>query len=237
MRFLHLQGILVFIFLSFCLIQMSCKKDKNNSLKTFDFIYAGTMVERDTISFHFKGPSNDIVTWYFGDGASSTDSAPRHRYTLPGTYQVTLVIKADSMHAIYTVNKTIIITAKFYAQITHNLRTQRIWHGFEQGSSGPGGVPYLPFSYTIDDTLAFVVITDDMIAIVNDPKLGLDSCTYGVTRIDTDAKILAFRLLGGSCNCFVFPDIINYYYGADSITMSGNYSGLHGWAGVYLKTP
>lgn len=43
-------------------------------------------------------------TWDFGDGESSTESAPQHTYEYPGWYNVTLTVLDDSdgAHSIVT---------------------------------------------------------------------------------------------------------------------------------------
>ncbi|MBQ9473735.1 MAG: gliding motility-associated C-terminal domain-containing protein [Bacteroidales bacterium] len=55
-----------------------------------DFITPSMGCAPDTIAFRNTG-RGDSFKWFFGDGATSTDTNPTHIYTSPGTYTVTLI--------------------------------------------------------------------------------------------------------------------------------------------------
>jgi len=46
-------------------------------------------------SFTNQSANGTAYTWDFGDGSTTTEAAPSHRYALPGEYRVTLVVTND----------------------------------------------------------------------------------------------------------------------------------------------
>ena len=60
----------------------------------------------------FTTPRQDPIqsrTWHFGDGATTTDPNPSHRYTQPGTYYPKLVVATD-----FGCNSTLVDTVRVY---------------------------------------------------------------------------------------------------------------------------
>ncbi|MGE3357211.1 MAG: PKD domain-containing protein [Acidimicrobiia bacterium] len=62
----------------------------------------------------------DSRLWSFGDGSTATDVAPRHRWTRPGTYTITLTIKkgAEERSTRQTIQVTAELVASFSAPAT-----------------------------------------------------------------------------------------------------------------------
>lgn len=60
---------------------------------------AAAFCNEGTVQFDNQTVSNDYITgyqWNFGDGGTSTDVHPKHRYATPGTYSVQLVVTTQS---------------------------------------------------------------------------------------------------------------------------------------------
>ncbi|WP_277926297.1 T9SS type B sorting domain-containing protein [Aestuariivivens sediminicola] len=64
-------------------------------LPTFD--YENTCFGDETVFKITSEDPFDSVLWDFGDGETSTEVAPRHTYTQPGDYMVTLSLTADGV--------------------------------------------------------------------------------------------------------------------------------------------
>lgn len=89
--------------------------------KPFASFAAGTTAFCDsgTVSFANNSFDTDIYLWDFGDGFTSTDSAPVHTYTTPGNYTVSLLatdtlmyLQDDTIQSAYiTVNVLPTVTA------------------------------------------------------------------------------------------------------------------------------
>ena len=55
------------------------------------------------VSFELRGLDKSLsFLWNFGDGSFSNDPAPRHTFTTPGTYDITLSVRAPSDGMIHT---------------------------------------------------------------------------------------------------------------------------------------
>ena len=70
------------------------------------------------------------VLWDFGDGSTSADLAPNHRYDQPGVYTITLIVNGPS--GADTLRKENYITVKDFADYpypTYNINepTQALW--------------------------------------------------------------------------------------------------------------
>ncbi len=71
-----------------------------------------------TISFANQSQNATAFAWDFGDGPSSTDNSPSHKYTAGGEYQVRLVARRDDQH--------IEATAKIKVEATVNVEPLKI---------------------------------------------------------------------------------------------------------------
>jgi hypothetical protein len=115
---------------------------------------------------------------------------------------------------------------------TSDMGGSRVWHG------PVDGVSYgTSFSYILVDTFSFVIVDDSNIKILNNVKLGIDSCTLKLSATDTAAKTLTFNTTKLSGSGFPIPYMVIYYYSAGSIYFGGNGTGISGWKGVQLRTP
>lgn len=70
------------------------------------------------------GQLTDYVrTWDFGDGETSTEENPEHRFTTPGSYLVTLSVSSNAGNTTTSASITIVLTAPTYP--TPSLKTQQ----------------------------------------------------------------------------------------------------------------
>jgi PKD repeat protein len=69
-----------------------------------------SVYEGETITFNNTSDDTESSEWDFGDGSSSTDDSPSHKFTAPGTYNVTLTAfskkKKKSSNAVSTIQVT-----------------------------------------------------------------------------------------------------------------------------------
>ena len=115
---------------------------------------------------------------------------------------------------------------------------KRNWHGWKEGNTSFSG--NTPYYYTIYDTFAIQVISEKRVEIVYCASLGLSNCFFQLDTINVATQTMILRYAGGEISTppgYSEPDTLTYYYGADSITMTGAGNGLHGSEIIFLKTP
>lgn len=97
--------------LIFALAIAGCKKESKNpkpeSPKQYDFSYSyidNSMYASHVVYYQFSFTSNitdsSTFAWDFGDGATSTEPAPKHLYKAKATYHVTLTVNGDKQNSI-----------------------------------------------------------------------------------------------------------------------------------------
>jgi hypothetical protein len=79
---------------------------------------ASTTVVNTPVTFTSTTEVAETWSWSFGDGATSTDENPTHTYTLPGTYEVTLVVSYGDCSDATTINVTVELTTGIAAATT-----------------------------------------------------------------------------------------------------------------------
>ncbi len=79
---------------------------------------ASTTVVNTPVTFTSTTEVAETWSWSFGDGATSTDENPTHTYTLPGTYEVTLVVSYGDCSDATTVNVTVELSTGIAAATT-----------------------------------------------------------------------------------------------------------------------
>jgi PKD repeat protein len=89
----------------------------------FDFTpSAPTQLDTITFNDHSSSPNGKIASWHwdFGDGTTSNDQNPTHRYAQDGAYKVALTV-TDSNNQMATLSKNVtVFTAKLAARRTIN---------------------------------------------------------------------------------------------------------------------
>ncbi len=95
----------VFIIFSIASLLMSCSKS-NEAIACFQLDKTTFDVD-ESITFKNCSYSNFRNTWSFGDGSSSLDSFPTHKYTQPGTYIVTLRSTSEGGVSTNAISQTI----------------------------------------------------------------------------------------------------------------------------------
>jgi PKD repeat protein len=95
--------------LSCILICVSCKKEL-----VVDFEITGITKVGETVNFINHSGNSYKYFWNFGDGSSSTEENPIHKYSMPGTYTVTLKI-TDANGSSSSVSKLVKITGTTYS--------------------------------------------------------------------------------------------------------------------------
>ena len=114
----------------------------------YSFTWAGVPLPGDSISFPLAYgllPGCSYL-WNFGDGSSSNDSFPYHRYADTGTYQVSLVVNNDTANI--AKGSVRILKDPLY---TYMAQGSKIWHRTET-QNYIGKTNY----YTFSDTAATV---------------------------------------------------------------------------------
>ena len=76
----------------------------------FSWYYANYSLLGSEISFNAVGVAETNYTWDFGDGTLGYDKYPVHRYTLSGTYTVTLITQFNDGGS-NTISQTLTITS------------------------------------------------------------------------------------------------------------------------------
>jgi hypothetical protein len=84
-----------------CIVNNDTSHKKSKSFfinPDYSFSWAGVPLPGDSVSFPLTYGilAGCSYLWHFGDGSSSTDSFPYHRYADTGSYQVSLVINNDT---------------------------------------------------------------------------------------------------------------------------------------------
>ncbi len=115
----------------------------SDSLSIPNFIYIKAPIARFRDSLHcsdrltrwFKDLSIDAKEWYwqFGDGSSSTDANPSHKYASPGQYFVTLTVKNDTCEHSLTQQVVVINEASNFTAEDTTVCKGRVVH-FEAAS-------------------------------------------------------------------------------------------------------
>src|SRR5690606_29224299 len=88
-----------------------------------DFSFSSVCKVSDSVSFlsSINGISPLMYQWDFGDGNTSIQPHPKHRYTTAGNYNATLIV-TDSVGCKDTVTKSVNVSA-FKADFTNTLPT------------------------------------------------------------------------------------------------------------------
>ena len=154
------------------------------------------------VSFTNSSPVYNSILWNFGDGATSTDTAPSHFYTLPGLFIAKLVITvpggcADSATKIirlrgpsgsfsYTpISGCDPLTVNFNA--TTNSTVNYVWD-FNNGDTRSSASPNMTYVYNLPGRYLPRLILEDG-AGCSIPVLGIDSISvYGVAA-QADATV------------------------------------------------
>ena len=90
-----LKYALAFVFI---VAVFSCTKEKNSAISyKFSFLETGTGGLH--VMFSSNAPAGSTFLWNFGDGTTSTESAPIHDYSFAGYYPVVMIINNDRAHA------------------------------------------------------------------------------------------------------------------------------------------
>ncbi len=78
------------------LVQYLDKKQAYKPVAAFSYVPSAPSV-KDTVTFQNLSTNSTSYLWNFGDGQTSTDVNPKHLYTMPGVYHVTLVAYNGSL--------------------------------------------------------------------------------------------------------------------------------------------
>jgi hypothetical protein len=100
-------------------LALSCKKEgfpvpPASTVPLFSYTvdnnsYAPALVSFTDTSIIPKTVGTVDYSWNFGDGTTSADSCPKHNYTSPGVYNVTLTIKTNISQEIVSITKQLTI--------------------------------------------------------------------------------------------------------------------------------
>jgi len=94
------------------LLLIGCSK---SVIPTAAFSYTGTKIAPAAITFINNSTNATSYSWAFGDGGTSTESAPAHTYTAAGSYTVTLTAKNGD--EVNTSSQTIVVTDPVYTKM------------------------------------------------------------------------------------------------------------------------
>ncbi len=123
-------------------------------------------------------------------------------------------------------------------RFTSKMGGVRIWHYlFHGATNGWGFGTSTPFSNTFTDTFALSILNETTIELPSNAKLGTENTLFYYFMYDTVANSIYYYANGVTSSTFAELTAIIYYPKGDSITISGTYYGLHGWAEQTFRTP
>jgi hypothetical protein len=178
----------LFILATLLLYLCSCQKGGNPPIISPEpvpkiqpeFKYEGDLLVLANIQFDtIQIPEGASLLWNFGDGSTSTDYRPIHKYFKRGLYKITLEVKTDTT---YTITKNINIEI-------HPFRFAAARHWTGTDITGPLEAPYPPIVVNIEDTLlALNIHSDSTISFFTTPLM--------YHRYSPDTNILFFSAFG-----------------------------------------
>jgi PKD repeat protein len=127
-----------FLLFVLCLFVISCKKDPTADFSTSGSLKVGELTEFTNLSSHYS-----VSLWDFGDGKTSNENAPSHKYEMPGNYMVNLDVTGNGKTE--SIKKTVIITGTTY--VIKNTTSARLinfasfyWNGYDIIDFQPYGI-------------------------------------------------------------------------------------------------
>ena len=145
-----------------------------NYLYTYELFACNSDCDRNA-TFSFPDPRNEIIAyeWNFGDGSTSTDSSPTHKYSQTGIYTVSLKVTLKNGH-IKTVPTRKISILDHKASATFN--NAIVCHGEPLKISLTGNAPYQIF-YTFNGEEQTITTSDTEFTLPQTPG------KYTITKI------------------------------------------------------
>jgi len=109
----------ILFLLLLCSLCFSCINNeiKLKSVACFDYSPISELKTGDTITISNCSKNSSKYLWNFGDGFTSTESAPKHAYELNGSYTIKLLASNDNSSD--TLSKTISINPKVKASFDY----------------------------------------------------------------------------------------------------------------------
>ncbi len=188
-----------------------------NSIVISGCKYVGEYV---TFSFSISGTGPVAVkdpVWDFGDGSQSSGATVQHIYTAQGTYQVTFTVNGKQLTGSVTINSYSVSSPH-----TALMAGKRHWVG--HGSGTVNELYPLPSSGTVDTQLTLEVLNPGTVNL----QLFYPNIVLHLTSDDPVKKVLVFT----SCN--VSTASVLYYYDADSIVYTNNWTATVGHGYEYF---
>ncbi len=145
-----------------------------NYLYTYELFACNSDCDRNA-TFSFPDPRNEIIAyeWDFGDGSTSTDASPTHKYSQTGIYTVSLKVTLKNGH-IKTVPTRKISILDHKASATFN--NAIVCHGEPLKISLTGNAPYQIF-YTFNGEEQTITTSDTEFTLPQAPG------KYTITKI------------------------------------------------------
>ena len=181
-----------------------------------DFLVHPQILEALTPAFFndqtFDPASGQVESWAwdFGDGGTSTEQFPTHRYLAPGDYDVTLAVKTEDGRTDSVTRQITVhpftggpVTADFTHGPTEPFAGQETF--FRDTSIDPAGVPIADWQWSFDDggtatgnntSHAFTTVGEHDVTLTvttEDGRTG--STTKSVTVLDTPGSVRRLRVL------------------------------------------
>jgi hypothetical protein len=142
----------------------SCKKD-SKSTPDYGYIYKGVLCTNNNIAFSSDASVAGLShEWNFGDGQTSMDLEPKHRFADSGTYLVTLTVNGDASKKVSKAIK-IVKDPGYTSTVAHSwycsqVYVQNLYLGVSHDTTIYGPDQYISISYL--DPITVIIETDTL---------------------------------------------------------------------------
>lgn len=191
------------------ILSTGCKKHDSDATPKpailYNISFTGNQVASDTIYYTRTPLSGKKFLWNFGDGTFSTDSAPFHIYGDSGTFNISLVVDADTAIA-----RTII---KIYPEIlnkTFEMASSRVWHHYTYYKYSPTMLNDTTVYYP-DFSSSVIYVDPTTVVFSQDTLVYFKSDDSSISFRKPLSKILYFNFLANGIQYTYIDEGVSHY--------------------------